>query len=123
MVKIDYRDPRPIYEQVVDGIEQLALRGAMPPGSQLPSIRALAVELSVNPNTIQRAYSELERRDVIYSAKGRGNYISESIDGLKNRRIYEIGEQIIVLVSEARALGATEEQLQKWVERKGEDKE
>ena len=73
MIKIDYRDPRPIYEQVVDGIEELALRGALPADTQIPSVRQLAMELSINPNTIQRAYGELERRGVIYAAKGRGN--------------------------------------------------
>ena len=73
MIKIDYRDARPIYEQVVDGIEGLALRGALPADTQLPSVRQLAMELSINPNTIQRAYGELERRGVIYAAKGRGN--------------------------------------------------
>lgn len=65
MIKIDYRDARPIYEQVVDGIEGLALRGALPADTQLPSVRQLAMELSINPNTIQRAYGELERRGVI----------------------------------------------------------
>ena len=56
MVKIDYRDGRPIYEQVADGIEELALRGALPAETQLPSVRRFAMELSINPNTIQRAY-------------------------------------------------------------------
>ncbi len=120
MLKLDYRDPRPIYEQVVDGIEQLALKGALPANSQLPSVRALAMELSVNPNTIQRAYSELERRNVIYSAKGRGNFVSESIEGLRQRRLDETSEKIISLAKEARTLGATEEQLQNWINKKGE---
>ena len=74
MVKIDYRDGRPIYEQVADGIEELALRGALPAETQLPSVRQFAMELSINPNTIQRAYGELERRGVIYAAKGRGPF-------------------------------------------------
>ena len=56
MVKIDYRDGRPIYEQVADGIEELALRGALPAETQLPSVRQFAMELSINANTIQRAY-------------------------------------------------------------------
>ena len=77
MVKIDYRDGRPIYEQVADGIEELALRGALPAETQLPSVRQFAMELSINPNTIQRAYGELERRGVIYAAKGRGNFVSD----------------------------------------------
>jgi len=120
LVKLDYRDPRPIYEQVVDGIEQLALCGAITSGSQLPSVRALAVELSVNPNTIQRAYSELERRDVIYSAKGRGNFVSDNIENLRQRRLIEIGAKINALAREALRLGADEKRLMEWIEVKKE---
>lgn len=120
MIRIDYRDARPIYEQVVDQVESLALRGALPSGSQLPSVRQLAVELSINPNTIQRAYAELERRGVIYAAKGRGNFISDDMAMLRTRRLDEIGAQIGALAVQARALGATEAQMQGWIGRKGE---
>ena len=120
MIRIDYRDARPIYEQVVDQVESLALRGALPSGSQLPSVRQLAVELSINPNTIQRAYAELELRGVIYAAKGRGNFISDDMAVLRTRRLEEIGAQIGALVVQARALGATEAQLQGWISEKGE---
>ncbi len=122
MIKIDYRDPRPIYEQVVDGIEELALRGALPADTQIPSVRQLAVELSINPNTIQRAYGELERRGVIYAAKGRGNFISDNMETLRTRRLDEIGTQIGTLAGQARALGASEAQLQGWLKEKGEDR-
>lgn len=120
VIRIDYRDARPIYEQVVDQVESLALRGALPSGSQLPSVRQLAVELSINPNTIQRAYAELERRGVIYAAKGRGNFISDDMAVLRTRRLDEIGAQIGALAVQARAFGATEAQLQGWIGRKGE---
>lgn len=122
MIKIDYRDGRPIYEQIVDGVETLALRGALPAGSQLPSVRQLAMELSINPNTIQRAYTELERRGVIYAAKGRGNFISENTAALRQRRLDEIGTQIQTLAAQARMLGAHEEQLREWIRREGEEK-
>lgn len=115
MVNIDYRDPRPIYEQVVDGIEQLAICGALPAGSRIPSVRTLAMELSVNPNTVQRAYTELERRDVIYSAKGRGNFVSEHIEKLRRRHLEEIGAKITSLAQQARTLGASDEQLCRWL--------
>ena len=122
VIKIDYRDARPIYEQVVDGIEELALRGALPADTQLPSVRQLAMELSINPNTIQRAYGELERRGVIYAAKGRGNFVSDNVAALCSQRLNELGEQITALARQARALGATEEQLHGWVDRKGESR-
>ncbi|WP_346704830.1 GntR family transcriptional regulator [uncultured Agathobaculum sp.] len=123
MIKIDYRDARPIYEQIVDGVETLALRGALPSGSQLPSVRQLAMELSINPNTIQRAYAELERRGVIYAAKGRGNFISDDTATLCKRRLDEIGAQVHALADQARSLGAKEEQIREWVEQKGDGTE
>ncbi len=75
MIIIDYNDKRPIYEQIIDRLQTLILGGAFEPDTQLPSVRALAIELSINPNTIQRAYSELERNGYIYSVKGRGNFV------------------------------------------------
>ncbi len=122
VIKIDYRDPRPIYEQVVDGIEELALRGALPADTQIPSVRQLAMELSINPNTIQRAYGELERRGVIYAAKERGNFISDNMTVLRERRLEEIGAQIGALAAQARTLGADEDRLRGWLQKKGVDR-
>ena len=76
MILIDYSDRRPIYEQVTGRIAELIIQGALAADSQLPSVRSLAMELSINPNTIQRAYQELERRGYIYSIKGKGSFIS-----------------------------------------------
>ena len=120
MVKIDYRDAWPIYKQVADGIEELALRGALPADTQLPSVRQFAMELSINPNTIQRAYGELERRGVIYAAKGRGNFVSD-VGTRRDERLREVGAEISALASKARSLGADEAQLTAWVTQKGED--
>lgn len=78
MILVDYRDTRPIYEQIVDKYKMLILRGVLRPDDKLPSVRNLAVELSINPNTIQRAYAELERQGYIYTVKGKGNFVSDS---------------------------------------------
>ena len=86
MIVIDYHDKRPIYEQVIDRFQMLILNGAMEPNEQLPSVRSLAVDLSINPNTIQRAYGELERRGLIYSIKGRGNFVSSQKDVVKEQQ-------------------------------------
>ena len=75
MIILDYRDTRPLYEQIVDKFQTLILKGVLEPNSRMPSVRSLAVELSINPNTIQRAYSELERTGFIYTVKGRGNFV------------------------------------------------
>lgn len=86
MIVIDYHDKRPIYEQIIDRFQILILNGALEPDTQLPSVRALAVELSINANTIQRACSELEHRGLIYSVKGRGNFVSARKDVVKEQQ-------------------------------------
>ena len=75
VIVIDYSDKRPIYEQVVERFRTLILNGVLEGDEQLPSVRSLAVDLSINPNTIQRAYGELERSGFIYSVKGKGNFV------------------------------------------------
>lgn len=120
MLGIDYRDSRPIYEQVMDGVEEMIVRGVWGPDTQLPSVRQLAGELSINPNTIQRAYGELEKRGVIYSVKGRGNFVSHDGSLVRSRRLEEIQKQMTELAETARELGADDEQLCAWVRGKGE---
>lgn len=86
MIVIDYNDKRPIYEQIIERFQMLILNGALEPDSKLPSVRNLAIELSINANTIQRAYSELERRRLIYSVKGRGNFVSAHKEVVKEQQ-------------------------------------
>ena len=106
MIILDYRDTRPLYEQIVDKFQTLILKGVLEPNSRMPSVRSLAVELSINPNTIQRAYSELER----YTVKGRGNFVAYD-EGLKEVRRQEIFQKLDGLVREAKELGVTAQEL------------
>ncbi len=76
MFRIEPLSRKPVYEQIVEQTETLVLTGAMKPGDQMPSVRSLAVTLSINPNTIQKAYIELDRRGIIQAAPGKGNFIS-----------------------------------------------
>lgn len=78
MITIDYQSKLPLYEQITQRFQTLILRGVMKPDTQMPSVRTLAVELSINPNTIQKAYSLLEQQGYIYPVKGRGNFVSDS---------------------------------------------
>ena len=71
MVVIDYQNRKPIYEQIVERFQMLIVKGILEPDSQMPSVRALATELSINPNTIQKAYAVLEQEGYIYPVKGR----------------------------------------------------
>lgn len=76
MIVIDYQNRKPIYEQIVEKFQMLIITGALEPDSQMPSVRSLAVDLSINPNTIQKAYAVLEQEGYIYPVKGRGNFVS-----------------------------------------------
>ena len=86
MFSLNYRDARPIYEQVKDGLRHLVVTGAIQPGDQLPSVRALASSLAINPNTIQRAYNELEGEGYIYSVPGKGSFAAGNTDADAQRR-------------------------------------
>lgn len=108
MIIIDYKDRRPIYEQVMERFEELILKGVLEPGSQMPSVRNLAMELSINPNTIQRAYMELERQGYIYTVKGRGSFISDS-DHLVEIKKTELIDTFDKLIKEAKVLGISQE--------------
>ena len=109
MILIDYRDTRPIYEQVVEKFKMLILRGVLKSDDKMPSVRNLAVDLSINPNTIQRAYSELEREGFIYSVKGRGNFVK-----MNENLIIKEQEKLLIKfkenVEELRARGILKEQ-------------
>ena len=110
MIILDYRDTRPLYEQIVDKFQNLIIRGVLEPNSRMPSVRSLAVELSINPNTIQRAYSELERTGFIYTVKGRGNFVAYD-DSLREVRRAELYEKLEALAKEAGELGVSRAQL------------
>ena len=115
MIILDYRDTRPLYEQIVDKFQMLILSGALEPNSRMPSVRSLAVELSINPNTVQRAYSELERNGFLYTVKGKGNYVAYS-DSLKDVRKQEILEKLRDLKKEALSMGMTVKELTEFLE-------
>ena len=94
MIVLDYRDKRPLNEQVADKIMNLIAQGGLVPGERLPSVRNLAVDLSVNPNTVQRAYAALEEKGYITTITGRGNYVSEESQwksNLKAEVLEELG--------------------------------
>ena len=75
MVHLDYRDSRPIYSQIIDGFRSHIRAGILKIGDKLPSVRELAAELTINPNTIQRAYREMESEGLIASVPGKGSFV------------------------------------------------
>ncbi len=86
MIQLNYRDSRPIYEQVRDGLRQLLMSGGILPGEKLPSVRTLAAKLTINPNTIQRAYEALEQEGYVYTLVGKGTFAAERSDVNQSRR-------------------------------------
>ena len=104
MISINYRDARPIYTQVKDGLRKLILTGALAPGTRLPSVRELAAELAINPNTIQRAYRELESDGYILSVAGKGSFVAQ-VDKLAEQQKKQAVEAFQAAAQRLRALG------------------
>ena len=104
MISLNYRDSRPIYEQIRDGLRKLIVTGALSADEKLPSVRALAAQLAINPNTIQRAYNELEGEGYIYSVPGKGSFAAANAAA-------ELLTQVRELLSELRYLGVSQQEL------------
>jgi GntR family transcriptional regulator len=100
MIGIDLQNRKPIYEQIVERFQTLIVNGVLEPDSQMPSVRSLAMELSINPNTIQKAYSVLEQEGYIYPVKGRGNFVSAN-KGLKRKKQEDVYQSLQQLVQTA----------------------
>ena len=112
MITVDMRDRKPIYEQLIDNIRTLAVHGHLKPDEHLPSVRALAAELAINPNTIQKAYAELERQNVIYSLPGRGNFISPDIGSVAKQERQRQLEALGVMFRQAQNAGVEKSEIQ-----------
>ena len=110
MITINYRDPRPIYEQIKTELRRLMLTGVLPPGSRLPSVRELAGQLAINPNTIQRAYRELEADGYILSVAGKGSFVAQ-VDQLAEQQKKQAVDAFRAAAQKLRQLGLTQAQL------------
>ncbi len=111
MININSRDPRPIYEQIKEGLCRLILTGVLPEGERLPSVRELAGKLAINPNTIQRAYREMESEGFIYSMTGKGSFVAplrEIDQGRRDAKMAEFRAAALELMQ----LGTTRKELE-----------
>ncbi len=111
MILIDHKDRRPIYEQIIERFQQMILCGALQPRAPMPSVRSLAMELSLNPNTIQRAYQELERTGYIYTIKGKGSFVSETATAAANKR-RQLRRELQAFTDKALLAGISAQELQ-----------
>ena len=108
LITIDYRDRKLIYEQLVDNVKDLILRGDLRVDDHLPSVRALAKELGINPNTIQKAYAELERQGVIATLPGRGSIVLSGSADVADAGREALRGEMLILAAKAISLGMEE---------------
>lgn len=118
MLNLDYRYARPIYEQVRDNLRRLMVSGAIQEGEKLPSVRSLASNLAINPNTIQRAYESLEAEGYVYSIPGKGSFAAPRTGVDEERRDRLLG-QFDSLTAELLYLGVTRDRLIARIREKG----
>ena len=122
MLQLNYRDAKPIYEQIKEGLRKLVVSGAISAGEKLPSVRELASQLAINPNTIQRAYRELENEGYIYTLVGKGTFVAEN-GNIDNAREKELLREFDELVTELLYLKVPKEKLKEQVDMAAEGSE
>ena len=110
-ISIDYTKREPIYEQIVREVEKLITLGVLTPGSQIPSVRALAYDLGINPNTVKKAYDMLEENGLIISKSTKGTSISDDVSMAKKQKIEELMEKIQDIIKELESYGLTREEI------------
>ena len=119
MIRLNYRDASPIYEQIKNGLKRLIVTGVMKEGDKLPSVRSLATELAINPNTIQKAYRELEAEGYVYTVAGKGTFVAErkEVLGVRNEELMkefdEVVTELLFLATDGDSLKTRIEQLAK----------
>ncbi len=111
LIYVDVKSREPIYEQLIANIKSLAFNGLLSADEQLPSVRVLSRELAINPNTIQKAYAELERQGIIYSLPGRGNFISSDTEEIARQKREKILSEITTDIKKARDSGLSREDI------------
>jgi len=109
LITVDLRDRKPLCEQIIDNVKNLILSGEFAADDKLPSVRSLAKELGINPNTIQKAYAQLERQGIIVTLPGRGSMILTDKSSLADEKIEALTEKLTLLAAEMRTAGVSEE--------------
>lgn len=120
MVHLDFRDARPIYAQIIDGVREQIATGILQPGDKLPSVRELAATLAINPNTIQRAYRQLEMEGWIVTMQGKGCFVCSvpSVSQRETERLLTIFDSTAAALQN---LGISREELIRRLEEEGKD--
>lgn len=114
MININYRDPRPVYEQVSDGFKKMIVAGLIKKDEKMPSVRELASTYAINPNTIQRAYRDLESDGYIYSVPGKGSF-AVGVNEISDKHITEIYERLDKILADFDIAGESRERIAAYV--------
>ena len=115
MFELDFRSRLPIYEQLVERFKQLIISEVLKADEQLPSVRALAGELTINPNTIQKSYKELERQGYVYSVKGKGSFVVPVAQSANDEKIAKLKNELEKILAEIMYLGMKVEDIYKII--------
>ncbi len=121
--KLDFKSRIPIYEQLVQRIRQLIIQDVLRSGEKLPSVRSLAQELTINPNTIQKAYRELEREGYIYSLPGKGSFVNEMRTEINQKQIKMLSDELEKIIQKLLKMNVPKEYLKNLVEHADQGKE
>ncbi|MFP7169955.1 GntR family transcriptional regulator [Terribacillus sp. 7520-G] len=116
MFELDLRSGKPIYEQIVDKFKELIINQVLETDEKLPSVRELAQQLTINPNTIQKAYRELENQELIYSVKGRGSFVNAINEKVDPQKVKRMQEELKKLLTEALYIGMSADEIRDIVE-------
>ena len=116
MQTFEFDPNRPIYLQIIEEIKKRAVRGAYPPGTKLPSVREMALQMGVNPNTMARAYSELERETFVFTRRGQGSFVTETPERVEAERERLADAAVQRFVTEIRELGLNAQQVSHLLE-------
>lgn len=114
MISINYRDSRPVYEQIVDGFKKLIMTGLIKKDEKMPSVRELASQYAINPNTIQRAYRDLENDGYIYSVPGKGSFAVD-VNEISGKHIAEIYDRLDIVLKDFDIAGESRQRIADYV--------
>ena len=112
-----FESDRPIYAQILEQIKERIIVGEYPPGSRLPSVRELATEAAVNPNTMQKALNELENMDLIYTERTNGKYVTNDYDIIENKKNELAKQKVTKYLNDMESIGINHDEAIKYLER------
>lgn len=123
MFDIDVKSRMPIYEQIIENVKRLIIQGVLLPEEKLPSVRSLAQELTINPNTIQKAYRELEREGYVISRPGKGSFVNDMTETMNREHIQTLTDEVEGLIKELVFLDVPGVNLKELIDKAEREKE